>query len=65
MARLIQKEGIYGIYELDKKECETNYRLYPTFVAWDWRYPEDVGCISLSENETETLDEMIEWCKEH
>lgn len=65
MARLVCKKGNYGVYELDAKECKQYYREYPTFVAWDWRSPEDVGNIHMTENETGTLEEMIEWCKEY
>lgn len=65
MARLVKKEGNYGIYELDQKECAMHYREYPTFVAWDWRDPENVGNITFTENESSTLEEMLEWCKEY
>ena len=65
MAKLIQKEGRYGIYELDKRECAEFHREYPTIGAWDWKYPEDVGNIHMTENESSTLEEMLEWLKEY
>ena len=42
-----------------------HFREYPTFVAWDLRYPEDVGNVSMTENESGTLEEMLEWLKEY
>ena len=65
MARLVEKVGNYGIYELDQKECAMHNREYPTLVAWDWRDPDNVGNMCMSENESDSLAEMIDWCQEH
>ena len=65
MARLVKRVNNYGVYELDKRECEENYRDYPTFVAWDWRDTESVGDMYLTENESGTLEEMDEWLKKY
>ncbi len=65
MAKFIKTEGNFSIYELDEKECKMHGRVYPTLVCWDKDEHEDIGNMSLTENETETLEEMVEWCKEY
>lgn len=65
MARLKLKIGNWGIYELDEKECEQNWRFYPTYCTWDWRYPETVGNMYATENESATLEDAIKWCKKN
>lgn len=65
MAKLVKKEGRYGIYELDQKECAMHNRECPTFIAWDWKCPEDVGNIRMAETEGSSLEEVLEWLKEY
>ena len=65
MARFVKTEGLYRIYELDQRECRMHSREYPTFVCWLGTHHEEIGNMILTENETETIDEMIEWCKEY
>ena len=65
MAKFIKTEGNFRIYELDEKECRQHSREYPTLVCWDKDNHEDVGNMNLTENESETLEEMIKWCKEY
>lgn len=65
MARLVKKEGRYGIYELDQKECAMYGKEYPTVIAWDWKYPEDVGNVKMSETEGRTLEEVLNWLREY
>lgn len=65
MARLLKKEGNFGIYELTESECKMHGREYPTIVCWDKEDHENIGNMSRTENETETLDEMVKWCKEY
>ena len=63
MAKFIQTENNYRIYELEHKECQMFHREEPTFITW--KYDEDIGNMLLSENESGTLEEMIKWCKEN
>ena len=65
MAKFIKTEGDFRIYELDAKECKMHGRVYPTLVCWPSTHHEDIGDMSLTENETETLEEMVEWCREY
>lgn len=65
MAKFIKTEGVYRIYELDARECQQSGREYPTLVCWLAMHHEDIGNMSLTENESETLEEMTEWCKEY
>lgn len=65
MARFIKVEGDFRIYELTASECKMHGREYPTIVCWDKGNPEDVGNMNYTENETETLEEMVEWCKQY
>lgn len=64
MARFIKKVGLYSIYSLDVKECKQHFREFPTLVCWLSTHHEDIGNMSLTENETESINEMEEWCKE-
>ena len=65
MAKFINTIGEYRVYELDAKECRQHQRVYPTFVCWYKTRHEDIGNMSLTENETETIEEMTEWCEEY
>ena len=65
MAKFIQKQGAYSIYELDAKECRLHGRVYPTLVCWYSSHHDEIGNMSLTENETETLEEMTAWCEEY
>lgn len=65
MAKFIKTQGNFRIYELDKEECKIHGREYPTLVCWDKDDHEDIGNMSLTKNESETLEEMIKWCKEY
>lgn len=63
MAKFVQTENNYRIYELEEKECKMFQREYPTFITW--MYEEDIGNMFLSENECSTLEEMVEWCNQN
>lgn len=65
MAKFIQRQGDYSIYELDARECKQHWREYPTLVCWLSTHHEDIGNMSLTENETETIEEMVEWCNKN
>lgn len=65
MARFVKEVGDYSVYELDEKECRQNFREYPTYACWLSTHHEDIGNMSLTENETETIEEMTEWCEEY
>lgn len=65
MARFVEKIGIYRVYELDQRECKQHGREYPTLCAWIANHHEDIGNMNLTENETETLEEMRAWCEEY
>lgn len=65
MAKFIKTEGDFSIYELDARECKQHFREYPTFVCWDKDNHEDIGNMNLTENESGTIEEMTEWCKEY
>ena len=62
MARYIKTENGFRIYKLDSIECKYYKRTYPTFVCWKGH--DEVGNMDFTENETETLTEMVEWCRE-
>ena len=63
----VKQIGNYRIYELTQKECRENFRVYPMFACW-WEYKNetnpDIGNMHYTENETESLSEMVEWCEE-
>lgn len=63
--KFVEKIGLYSVYELDKKECKQHHRVYPTFACWLSTHHEDIGNMSYTENETETIEEMTEWCEEY
>lgn len=66
--KLVKREGIFRIYELTESECKQFGRVYPTLVCWSEEpgtVNEDIGNLNHSETETETLEEMVAWCKEH
>lgn len=65
MAKFIAKEGIYSIYELDAKECRQHFREYPTLACWLSTHHDDIGNMNLTENESETIEEMVEWCRKY
>jgi hypothetical protein len=65
MAKFIKTQGNFRIYELDENECKAHGREYPTLVCWDKDDHEDIGNMSYTENETETLEEMVKWCNEY
>lgn len=53
----------YYIVALTEFECNHYKKPFPCFVCW--KYYEDVGKLDLTENETDTYEEMKEWCKSH
>ena len=61
----VKKVGIYSIYELDRKECREHWGVFPTFVCWYSHHHEEIGNMSTTENESETLLEMVSWCKQY
>lgn len=65
MAKFVARIGLYSIYELSEKECKENSRVYPTLVCWQSDHHEEIGDMSLTENESETIAEMAEWCQEY
>ena len=65
MAKFIDKVGIYRIYELNEKECRQHFREYPTFVCWLSSHHEEIGNMNRTNNETSTIEEMTNWCKQY
>lgn len=66
--KFVTTVGDYRIYELDQRECKQHYRAYPTFACWEekpGRTNPDIGDMSLTENESETIEEMTEWCEKN
>ena len=63
--KFVEKIGLYSVYELSEKECKKNFREYPTFACWLSTHHEDIGNMNQTENETETMEEMKEWCNEY
>ena len=66
--KFVKSVGDFRIYELNPKECDRHYRVYPTFVCWEERLGTtnpDIGDLDYSENESETLKEMTEWCEKN
>lgn len=63
--KLAKIVGSYRIYELEERECKQHYREYPTFACWFGSHHEDIGNMSLTENEASTLEEMVDWCNDN
>lgn len=66
--KFVKTVGDYRIYELDERECKQHYRPYPTLVCWEEKYSTlnpYIGDMSMTENESETIEEMVEWCKKN
>lgn len=66
--KFIKTVGDYRIYALDERECKQHHRLYPTLVCWEEKLGTlnpDIGDMSMTENESETIEEMVEWCKKY
>ena len=66
--KFVKSVGDYRIYELDERECKEHFRVYPTFVCWEEKLGtinRDIGNMSLTENESETIEEMTEWCEKN
>lgn len=63
--KLVEKIGLYSVYELSEKECKENFREHPTLACWLSTHHEDIGNMNLAENESETIEEMKEWCEEY
>ncbi len=65
MAKFIKTVGDYRVYELDERECKQHFREFPTLVCWLGTHHEDIGNMSLTENESATIEEMTEWCEKN
>ena len=65
MAKYVGIFGLYRVYELTGRECIRHGREFPTFVCWYDHHQEDVGNMNLTENESETIEEMKKWCEEY
>lgn len=52
----------YRIYELDKKECENNYKPFPTYVCYLEDDHEHIGDVRYTENECPSYFDMGVWC---
>lgn len=63
--KYVKTIGLYGVYNLDEKECKEHLREFPCFVCWYSTHHEDIGNMSLTENESGTIEEMKEWCEEY
>ena len=63
--KFVKTVGLYRVYELEERECREHGRVYPTLVCWLKNHHEDIGNMSLTENESETIEEMTEWCEEY
>lgn len=61
MAKYLGRESSYRIYELTEEECKRHGREYPTIVCW--HEDGEIGNMNLTENETETVEEMRKWCR--
>lgn len=66
--KFVKRVGDFRVYELDERECKQHFRSYPTFVCWEEKVGtlnRDIGNMSLTENESETIEEMTEWCEKN
>lgn len=64
--KFVQRVNDYRVYELEEKECKENYRCYPCYVCWIEKVGtlnHNIGNLSTTENESETLEEMVDWCE--
>ena len=60
MGNFIKTVAGYRIYKLTLEECKQYSRAYPCYVTW--KYEDDIGNMDLTENESETLNDMVKWC---
>ena len=60
--KYITRIGDFMIYEWTRNECKRYFRPFPTFACWSRKDPLSIGYTALTENETATLSDMVEWC---
>ena len=63
--KLVSRIGDFRVYALEEKECKTFHKPYPCYVCWlepVGTINRNIGGLHTTENESDTLDEMIEWC---
>lgn len=63
--KLVKTINDFKIYELTKRECDANYRVYPLYVCWHKTNYRALKNMRFVEYEAETLNEMICWCNTH
>lgn len=63
--KFLQTANGYDIYELSADECKKNFRTFPLFCCFHAGTEPVDRDLALSENEAETLDEMLDWCKQY
>ena len=66
--KLVNRIGDYRIYALDERECKQHHKPYPCYVCWEEKLGttnRDIGNLSLTENESDTLQDMVDWCKDN
>lgn len=63
--RLVDTVNKYRIYTLDLDEAIYFDRAYPCFVCWHPSNDDQIGNMSLTENESGNLAAMVHWCEEN
>lgn len=63
--KFLQTTNGYDIYELSADECKKNFRTFPLFCCFHAGTEPIDRDLALSENEAETLDEMLDWCQKY
>lgn len=66
--KFVKRVADFRIYELDQRECKEHFRAYPCFVCWEEKpgtINDDIGNMHFTENESETIEEMEQWCEEN
>lgn len=64
--KFLQTAHGYDIYELSADECKKNFRTFPLFCCFNAETTEPIDReLALSENEAETLEEMLSWCEKY
>lgn len=55
----------YDIYKLSADECKKNFRTFPLFCCFNAGTEPADRDLALTENEAETLEEMLDWCEKY
>lgn len=63
--KFLQTAYGYDIYKLGADECKKNFRTFPLFCCFNAGTEPADRDLALTENEAETLEEMLDWCEKY